>query len=497
MTLRASTSLACALSLAFAGSVRAQAGAEPAAPAPAKTVPAWNTQATHSTSAQGTASDAETQDADEVPAPSHDGHFAFGSFGRVHAASNLRGHSGRSTNIVAFGSRTDLSDYAELELRREDEVDELKVTIDATVAFFGEFFHLDAKADEDLAVRNLYADVENVFVKGFGVWAGSRMVRGDDIYLLNVWLLDNLNLVGAGARYRDERLELSLHGGLTRPDTAYYKQTVNVVPAYGTTPAKVDLLERPRLVLGAKATYFPLGKVKSGYKLIGYGESHYLSAGKREDDNNQTEILPSDKGFVIGAQAGGWLSKPQGFLNVFVRLATGLAVYDPLSSPMLLGTPTKADNAREWRVGFAQNIESGALGLQLGGYMRGQTGVVDDTFGKTRLLEGSIAARPYYWFHKYAGLSVDASYQAMARGALDDRTGKQIQGGVTKLAAIPFISPYGRGTYTRPHIHLIYQLSLRDQGARALYADRDLRSRQSTEHYIAVGAEWWFNSTSY
>lgn len=494
MTLRASTSLAFALALLSAGTAYAQAGAATPA-APATTQPEWDTAAVQTTSAQREAQEHAAEES--KPAAGHEGHFAFGSYGRVHAASNLRGHSGRSTNIVAFGSRTDISDYAELELRREDEVDGLKVTIDATVAFFGEFFHFDAKPQEDIAVRNLYADVDNVFVKGFGVWAGSRMVRGDDIYLLNVWLLDNLNLLGGGTRYRTERLELSLHGGLTRPDTAFYKQTVDAVPAYGTVPARVDLLERPRLVVAAKGTYFPLGKVESGLKLVGYGEGHNLPAGKREDESDQTQILPRDQGFVVGAQVGGWLQDPKAFLNVFVRLATGIAVYDPLSSPMQLATVTTSANAREWRVGFSQNLERGALGLQLGGYLRGQTGVVDDTYGKTRLLEGTIAARPYFWFGQHAGLSLDASYQAMARGTLDDRTGKQIKGGVTKLAAIPFISPYGRGTYTRPHINLIYQLSVRDSGAQALYADRDPRSRQSTEHYIAVGAEWWFNSTSY
>jgi maltoporin len=434
---------------------------------------------------------------DEGASRKHDGHFAFGSFGRVHAAGDLRGSTGRSTNIVAFGSRTDISDYAELELRREDKVDELQVTIDATLALFGEFFHFDSNPAENIAVRNLYADVANAFIEGLGFWAGSRMVRGDDIYLLNVWLLDNLNLIGGGARYVSEGLELSLHGGLTRPDNAFYRQTIDVVPSYGVTPQQFDLLDRPRAVIAAKATFFPFGKTERGLKIAGYAEGHRLPSGQRESAEDQVQSLPSDRGFVAGAQVGLWLDKPRGFLNVFGRVATGIAVYDPLSTPMQLGTVAKTEDAREWRFGFAQSMEQGMFGLQLGGYMRGQYNVVDDRFGTSRLLEGSLAARPYLWFGRYAGVTLDASYQALARGTLDDRTGKQIQGGVTKLGVTPFLSPYGRGTYTRPHIHLIYQVSLRDSGARALYAERDPRSRQDTEHYIAVGAEWWFNSTSY
>jgi hypothetical protein len=105
--------------------------------------------------------------------------------------------------------------------------------------------------------------------------------------------------------------------------------------------------------------------------------------------------------------------------------------------------------------------------------------------------------RPYFWFVDYAGVSLNAGYQALALSTLDDRTGKQVEGSVAKFAVMPFISPYGKGTYTRPHIHLMYQLSLRDDGARRLYPERDVRSKQATEHFLGVGAEWWFDSTSY
>ena len=50
----------------------------------------------------------------------------------------------------------------------------------------------------EMAVRNLYGEVQNVFAKDLSFWAGSRMVRGDDIYLLDYWALDNLNLYGPG-----------------------------------------------------------------------------------------------------------------------------------------------------------------------------------------------------------------------------------------------------------------------------------------------------------
>ncbi|HEY1536203.1 MAG TPA: hypothetical protein VGF76_19415, partial [Polyangiaceae bacterium] len=62
---------------------------------------------------------------------------------------------------------------------------------------------------------------------------------------------------------------------------------------------------------------------------------------------------------------------------------------------------------------------------------------------------------------------------------------------------IPFYSPYGRGTYTRPQLQLIYALSVRNADAQHLYPDLDRRSGSNIEQFFAIGAEWWFNSTSY
>jgi maltoporin len=60
-----------------------------------------------------------------------------------------------------------------------------------------------------------------------------------------------------------------------------------------------------------------------------------------------------------------------------------------------------------------------------------------------------------------------------------------------------FVSPFGRGTYTRPQIRLLYVLTGRDDGARRLYNDADPRSQASIEHFLGVNVEWWFDSTSY
>ena len=62
----------------------------------------------------------------------------------------------------------------------------------------GDLFHYTGDLDNHIAIRNAYAEVDNVIVKGLTAWAGSRMYRGDDIYLLDFWPLGRVGGVGAG-----------------------------------------------------------------------------------------------------------------------------------------------------------------------------------------------------------------------------------------------------------------------------------------------------------
>ena len=58
-------------------------------------------------------------------------------------------------------------------------------------------------------------------------------------------------------------------------------------------------------------------------------------------------------------------------------------------------------------------------------------------------------------------------------------------------------SPAGRGDYSRPQFRLIYCVTFRNAGAKSLYPVDDVYSIRDVEHFLGVGAEWWFNSSSY
>jgi maltoporin len=311
--------------------------------------------------------------------------------------------------------------------------------------------------------------------------------------------MDNLNTIGGGGSYdAGETFQLALTFGLSRPDDPFQRQTTTTLSRDGFLPAELVVLDRPRFVVASRATVFPFGRSGDrAAKLVLYGEGHFLASGERQLDGGGRERLPGENGYVLGAQLGGWQVSNRSHLNVFFRYARGLAAFDPLSVPFRPGEAFSTDRAREIQLGLSGNYENGAFGLQLGAYYRNFRSPSPGALDGHRLAEGVVVARPMVWLGQQAGVAAELSYQAMQTTRLDEVTGRPVRGGVTKLGLIPFISPFGRDTYTRPQLRLIYSLTLRDADARRLYPVADPRSRRSAEHFLGIGAEWWFDSSSY
>ncbi|MBX3275559.1 MAG: carbohydrate porin [Sandaracinaceae bacterium] len=499
------------LALGVTSTARAQDGEEPTGPsfeeeAPSGEVP-W-----YQRGAEGApAPSPEPPEPAEAPAPEdppepdppaeeHSGGFYFGSYGRIVAASDLDGRSGRQNLVTTWGPRVDEHDtYAEIELRREDRFAGMHTQVVATIAYFGPLFHYDGELSERIAFRNLYARVGNLLTPGLNVWAGSRMWRGDDVYLFNFWPLDNLNLVGGGLSYDiDDVAQIRIAGGLHQPDDPFQRQELLAPARVGFTPETVVFLDRPRAVSGARLTWWTHGRrAREGMKAILYGEGHFLPGGTRRDEAGFDERLPEDGGWVVGGQFGGYLADQNTFANLFVRYARGLGAYDPLGVPFREGSVIQTGRAEELRIALSANWEHDIFGLMVGAYYRYFRDADPNVFGRGTLTEGSVNVRPMVWLDRYVGVSADLSYSGMAASAIDERTGNPAGGNVFKLGIMPFVTPFGRGTYTRPHLRLIYALTVRDEGARALYPVLDPRSVNDVEHFFGIGVEWWFSSTSY
>lgn len=431
--------------------------------------------------------------------------FQFGSYGRVVGATDLNGRTGRQSRIVAFAPRVDEDDsYAEIELRREDRMFGIDTRMVATVAYAGPLFHYDGEFSERIAIRNLFAEATNILAQGLSIWGGSRMVRGDDVYLLNFWPMDNLNLLGGGLRYAfEDDLEFALSVGMSQPNDPFQRQADLFPARTGFLPDEVLVLDRPRVILAGRATWWPFGRFANmGMKAVLYGEQHFLAAGERRRPDGTLEALPEDSGYVLGAQVGGYIGSQRTFANLFFRYARGLGAYDPLGVPFRTGTVLSTGRAEEIRLALSANWEwfessDVSIGVMLGGYWRLFRDADPAVFNRGALSEGALSVRPIMWLGQFAGVQADLSFQGMQTTALDEISGNPEGGTVIKLGVMPFVSPFGRGSYTRPHIRLHYVLTARDDGARRLYNDADPRSREELEHFLGISVEWWFSSSSY
>ena len=437
------------------------------------------------------------------PPPSETGNgFSFGSYGRVSAGLDGRGHEGYATNVVSHGSRLEEPAYLELDMYYGGQVLGGRWRAVVAPAFGGDLFHYTGDFSSHFALRNGYVETEDIGAKGLRFWAGSRMYRGDDVYLFDYWPLDNLNTVGGGAGWRFGDNDVALHVGANRENDPFQFQT-QTAPAHGlglAVPAIV--VDRPRVIASAKYTRYVQKKgASSGLKLSAYGELHYISDATRPlRDEGRVEALPSETGWVLGGQVGMWL-RPYTFANFFFRYAQGIAAFGDLGLPSSSDPPRASNAAREIVGALSLNYETRYLGLMGGAFVRGWRDPDLAALSPRDYVEGAVALRPQLYVAKWFHVALEGSYQQRAYAGFDPLLDRRLAPKVFRFSVMPIISPLGKGTYTRPIIYAVYTASVLNQDARdALFDPTDVRYGASpagnqTVHYVGLGAEWWFQSS--
>lgn len=445
-----------------------------------------------------------------LPVGEKGGRFEFGSYGRVNVGSDLRGGTGRDPNLVAHGSRLEAASYAELELRREDTWSQLlRTRIVTTVALFPPFFHFSGNVNNMVGVRQLYAQAAYGDAQ---IWVGSRMYRGDDIYLLNWWPLDNQNTVGGGAGGKIEKTDtfLAAHAGMQRLDNPWQYQQIPSANPYGVGASNVTTLDRPRMIQTLKITQFLRNQKNNkrkfwsddavGFKASLYGELHEIGAGVRRDtESNADERLPADFGWLLGAQLTYYTGKRDTYVSAYVRHASGLASYDPLAVPVTFNNQKTTKGASENLIALAGNYEIGPLAVMAAGYLRFVRDPGGSATSYEKYDEGIAVVRPQYYFTEHVGLAVEGSYQARryAGPQLGTTDGEPLVASMVRGSIMPFFSAAGRGSFRRPVIGAVYTVSGRNAGARSLYPAADPYARRGLEHYLGFTVEWWFNQSAY
>lgn len=424
--------------------------------------------------------------------------FGFGSYGRIGIGTDLRGGSPSPTQVVAHGPRVVEPNYIELDMYyRLRTKRDIPVTAVATLAFNDTLFHYTGEFDAQPAIRNFY--LQTNMTDELSMWVGSRMYRGDDIYLLDYWPLDDLNTVGAGARYADDRLDLAFHVGANRLLNAYqYQEREVVAPEFGSTT--VVQLDRQRLIASSHAAYRFVGEGEPDeLNAMGkiYVEIQSLPDGTRLRPDDTKEALPSDFGLTVGGQLAAWgFAEGRSHANFFARLSKGLAAFDELAPPMGFDNNLKTfSKATETVLGFSANFEAGPGAIVAGGYTRRFVDADKNSADRDDGWEYVVAARPQVSVNDDVHVAMDLAYQVRFPRGISPTALVALDPAIWHVAPMLLYSPFGNSPYDRPQFRLVYRAAHLNEGALDLYAIDDPRRSDAWVHYLGVQAEWWFNST--
>jgi maltoporin len=422
--------------------------------------------------------------------------FGFGSYGRVGAATDLSGSTARAVSVVAHAPRVVEAPYLETDLYYTlDPAGPWEITTVTTLGFTDDLFHYTGDWSSMLALRNLYA--EFVWDDRVSVWAGSRSYRGDDIYLLDFWPLDNLNALGGGVGYRHDRLEVRWHMGVNRLRDDFTFQEADV-PARLFGAERVVLMDRQRLVTSLGGSYRIWGTPGGpAIRLKAYFELHYLASGTYRREDRTDEALPSDVGWTGGLQLGSWgWGERASHANFFLRFSQGLAAYGEMGIPFGVNEEKRTwPRASELMIGLSLNYERGRFGVLGAAYLRRFVDADVEVFDEDDGWDFVLDVRPWIVVWGPLHLALDVSYQQRFPSGMSPTALEVLRPAVFQVAPMLVFAPLGPGSYERPQIRLVYRYAFLNDGALDTYALEDPRRLDPHVHYLGVQVEWWYNSS--
>ncbi|HOG43688.1 MAG TPA: carbohydrate porin [bacterium] len=426
--------------------------------------------------------------------------FIFGSYGRVQPATDLEGGSAKWVNIVGHGSRLEQGSYVELDLAYlfEQPANGPKFDFVSTLAFSESLFHSNGKWAALNTLRNLFVRAENIIWKPLNMWVGSRMFRGDDIYLLDFWPLDDANMYGGGIGLKFDTWTVDYYIGFNRLEIDWqYQEKQVVTDTFGAE--SITWMDRQRLVTGLKYEHkYQLSDKGTGIKWKLFAELQRIGEGEKYNDPVDDENLisyPEDLGWSVGGQLGFYGYQKNSFFNMFAKYSGGLAAYGLLSVPWGFDNEYKTTNAKEFLFGLSGNTEFKHFGNMCGAYVRYFEDADPNKYDNDDFVEFIFAIRPHVVLHEYFYLAFELSHQLKKTNGLtrlSDDSEKNILPQVTKISFIPIVT-IGGGNYARPQLRLVYTAAFQNDDTKALYNKDDIRSQRSVLHYFGLSAEWWFN----
>jgi len=439
-------------------------------------------------------------------APSDPDGFRFGSYGRVIAGTDLDGGKPEPIHVVAHGPRIVEATYLELDFAyRYRFAEHGTIRTVTTLAFGDDLFHDTGDFGAAPAIRNLYAETT---VGTLSAWVGSRMYRGDDLYLFDFWPLDDLNTVGGGLAktislddVHAQTVTVAVHAGVNRLLVPFqYQERTVAQPELGTTT--VVQLNRQRMITSLRADYARIPIDGSmGYRARLYGELHALPSGNRQRGDATLEYLPDDWGTTIGAEVSVWqqpgTTGRSRHANLFARWSKGLAAFDELAAPTSFDAELKTFSAASELVfGLGSNWDAAWGHVTSAAYARRFVDADRNLQDRDDGWEYALDVRPAAKLRGGLHAALDLAYEARFPRGLQPTTQLAADPAIVSIAPMLTYAPTGPSAFDRPELRLVYRAAHQNPGALALYPSTDPRAVAWT-HFLGVEAEWWFNSNSY
>ena len=409
--------------------------------------------------------------------------------------------------VVAHGPRIVEKSYLELDFQYRFVTGSGRTVRTVTTLAFGDrLFHDTGEFDAQPALRNFFAEVD--VSEKLSAWVGSRMYRGDDIYLFDYWPLDDQNTLGAGGRYEfgaeTAPFVAKAHVGWNRLLDEFQFQEIEVPdPEQGATT--VTQLNRQRMVASAtfEAPIITTDRTGLNLRAKAHAELQSLPSGTRRRDDGTFEALPADQGFTVGFElstfgfAGDFdtYNRPA---NLCARSSQGRAAFDELAPPTSFDMELKSyPRASELVVGVSANWDHALGNLMVGAVTRRFVDADRNSEDVDDGWEYAIAARPLARAYKDLFVGADLSYQVRFPRGLNPTSQLASDPAIVQIAPMLVWSPLGGSGYARPQLRFVYRAARLNGGARDLYAPDDPRHDRTWVHFLGFQAEWWFNSASY
>jgi maltoporin len=420
--------------------------------------------------------------------PPETSRFGFGSYGRVGIDVGTDLHGAKPLDIVDYPTRLGKGPYQELHFYYKDKLDDLPVLVKTTLAFQEELFHYDGQFSAEMAVRELYAEVEP---GDLALWIGERMYRGDNIYLFDFWPLDNQNTLGGGAAYRlNEYNKIQAHVGVNRiidHSTFFQYQEIDVPLDNAVGTRKAVFLDRNRGV--ASLTYAL--ELPIGLRAKAYGEAHYLPPGSHQlEPSGVQEHLPADHGFLGGCEVG-FHAEQGSFADLFFKYSNGLAAYDVLSVPFGFDTDLTVTKAERMLFGLGGALETPWAGAHFGAFwQRFHDANSIDTRNDSD--QYAAAVRPMAYIGQYFRAGFELAWEGVQNKEIFPETGSKEFMMLTKFTLLAGVAPRPN-MFAKPELLAFFSFKWLNQAAayelgRTRFVDTPERKEQS----YGLLAEWWF-----